>query len=81
MLMRAYQVHPCSWDKILDSIKENNHTLPSAAKTLYDTASRKQLKDRVSTKLGKLLLTHSEKIANLSLRLVTNIAVLIYDNL
>ena len=50
MLLRAYQVNPCSWEKILESIQENSHTLPSDAKALYSSATKKQLKDRLSTK-------------------------------
>ena len=57
MLLRAYQVNPCSWERILESIQENSHTLPSDAKALYSSATKKQLKDRLSTKLGKILLT------------------------
>ena len=49
MLLRAYQVNPCSWERILESIQENSHTLPSDAKALYSSATKKQLKDRLST--------------------------------
>ena len=62
MLLRAYQVNPCLWERILESIQENTHTLPSDAKTLYSSATQKQLKDRLSTKLGKLLLTPADKM-------------------
>jgi hypothetical protein len=42
--------------------------LPSDAKALYSSATKKQLKDRLSTKLGKILLTPADKIANILIR-------------
>ena len=68
MLLRAYQVNPCSWERILESIQENSHTLPSDAKVLYSSATKKQLKDRLSTKRGKIFQTPADKIANLLIR-------------
>jgi hypothetical protein len=68
MLLRAYQVNPCSWERILESIQENSHTLPSDDKVLYSSATKMQLKDRLSTKLDKILLTPAEKIVNLLIR-------------
>ena len=55
LLLRADQQYPCSWDKILKCVRDNRHTVPDDAKQLDETATIKQLKSRLSVKLGKLL--------------------------
>lgn len=64
LLLKAYQLHPCSWDKIIDHIKTKVDSLPDDANRLYEQATSKQLKSRISTKFAKLMATKREKIAN-----------------
>ncbi|XP_076071893.1 uncharacterized protein LOC143043493 isoform X1 [Mytilus galloprovincialis] len=64
LLLKAYQAFPCSWDKIIDHMKQNSNSLPEDAKKLYCEATVKQLRSRLSTKFGKLLTSSTEKISN-----------------
>ncbi|CAG2229384.1 unnamed protein product [Mytilus edulis] len=64
LLLKAYQTFPCSWDKIIEHMKENTNSLPEDAKKLYSEATVKQLRSRLSTKFGKLLTSSTEKISN-----------------
>lgn len=68
MMLRSYQVHPCSWKKIISNIQENAHQLPIEAQRIYNAYTLKQLKDRLCNKLSKLL---SEKnIQNTEIRYI-----------
>ena len=64
MLLKSYQIHPCSWDKIIDHTKVNMETFPDDTKTLYDNSSNKQLRSRLSTKFGKIITASTENITN-----------------
>ena len=64
MSLKSYQIHPCSWDKIIDHMKANLETFPYDAKILYDDASNTQLRSRLSTKFGKIIATSTEIITN-----------------
>ena len=55
MVLRAYQAHPTCWTEIINDIKSNVHNLSEEARRLYENATNKQLRDRISTKFGKSL--------------------------
>lgn len=65
LFLKSYQMFPCSWEKIVDYMRKNIQTLPVDATGLYQKSTYKQLKLRLSAKLGKLLKTPKEKITNL----------------
>ncbi|MES9879524.1 MAG: hypothetical protein ABW185_01430 [Sedimenticola sp.] len=54
LIARAYVLHPSKWSDVVQDIKQNLDQLPKKARELYQTATDRQLRDRVSTKLGKL---------------------------
>lgn len=62
MMLKLYQLHPCSWKNIIGIIKENVHQLPSDAQKIYETNTFKQLKDRLCNKLSKLISTPEKNI-------------------
>ena len=68
LLLKAYQLHPCSWEKILKYMKDQDISLPADAKQLYASATAKQLKSRLSAKFGKLMALENEKISNETIR-------------
>jgi hypothetical protein len=68
MMLRSYQIHPCSWKKIIENIRENDHQLPEDAQLIYRTNKAKQLKDRLFNKLSKLLSTPENKIQSTEMR-------------
>jgi hypothetical protein len=68
MSLKSYQIHPCSWDKIIDHMKANLETFPYDAKILYDDASNTQLRSRPSTKFGKIITTSTENITNYDIK-------------
>ena len=70
LLLRAYQQYPCSWDKILKHVKADIHTLADDTNQLYESATIKQLKSRLSVKLGKLLGMAEDKITNAMVKYV-----------
>jgi len=70
LLLRAYQQYPCSWDKILKHVKADIHTLADDTNQLYESATIKQLKSRLSVKLGKLLGMAEDKITNTMVKYV-----------
>ena len=55
LILRSYITHPTKWTDIIENIKQNADQLPSKAKELYLSATRRQLRDRVSVKMSKLL--------------------------
>lgn len=59
MMLRAYQLHPCSWGEIIADIRGNLPQLPPAVRDHYNQASVKQLRERLSLKLRKLLAAKS----------------------
>jgi hypothetical protein len=54
-MLRSYRVHLCSWIHITKSMLEIIHHLPQKTQSLYKSATGKQIKDRLSTKLSWLL--------------------------
>ena len=77
MLFKSYQIHPCSWDKIIDHMKANMETFTDDTKTLYDDSSNKQLRSRLSTKFGNINTTSTENITNDVIKQATCIYVLL----
>lgn len=57
VFLRSYREHPSSWGEIIDAIKDNINLLPEKTRDLYRTASTRKLRERLSTKLSKLLRT------------------------
>ena len=57
VVLRAYREHPSRWDEILGDIRENLDLFPEAAREIYRVATVKQLRERISSKLGKLIAT------------------------
>ena len=68
VLLIGYQLHPCSWDHILNYVTERCENIPDEALKYYKVATKKQLKSRLSVKLGKLQQTPLSSIANESIR-------------
>ena len=60
MLLRAYAQHPCPWGDVISTMKDNLHLLSTKAQEYYHNASAAQVKDRLSTKLGKLMTLKNE---------------------
>ncbi|XP_056012597.1 uncharacterized protein LOC125657393 [Ostrea edulis] len=69
LMLRSYQVYPCSWIKIIQCMRENKHHLPDDAQFLLGKSGQKQLKNRLSNELAKLLATPEENIKNELIRL------------
>ena len=55
LILRAYREHPTRWTDVIDDVRQNNDPLRAAAQELYITGSVKQLRDRMSMKLSKLM--------------------------
>jgi hypothetical protein len=72
LLLKGYQLHPCSWDCILNYVTERCENLPDEALKYYKVATKKQLKFRLSVKLGKLQQTPLSSIANARLVIGTS---------
>ncbi|XP_062597455.1 uncharacterized protein LOC134258882 [Saccostrea cucullata] len=68
LMLRSYQVHPCAWIQIRKSMLENIHQLPSETQNMYKSSSVKQIKDRLSAKLSKLLSMSDGDIENITIR-------------
>ena len=68
LLLKGYQLHPCSWDRSLNYVTERCENLPDEALKYYKVATKKQLKSRLSVKLGKFQQTPLSSIANESIR-------------
>jgi hypothetical protein len=68
LLLKGYQLHPCSWDRILNYVTERCEHLPDEALKYYKRATKKQLKTRLCVKLGKLQQTPLSSLANESIR-------------
>ncbi|XP_053372641.1 uncharacterized protein LOC128546282 [Mercenaria mercenaria] len=59
LMLRAYRTHPTRWNDVIDDIKQNLDRLPQQVRELYNSATIKQLKDRLSVKLAKLMSTRN----------------------
>ena len=68
LLLRAYQSHSSRRADVLDEVKENYHRLPNETQELYRTSAEKQLRDRLSTKFGKLMSTDIDTIKDGDIR-------------
>lgn len=42
LLLKGYQLHPCSWDRILVYVAENCEEMPNDALQYYKTATKKK---------------------------------------
>ena len=71
LLLRAYREHPTRWAEILEEIMQNLQHLPDDARNLYRSSSRKQLRDRLSSKFGKLLTTKQDAIDDVEIQYVS----------
>ncbi|XP_053378605.1 uncharacterized protein LOC123550133 [Mercenaria mercenaria] len=58
-MLRAYRTHPTRWNDVIDDIKQNIDRLPQPVREFYNSATIKQLKDRLSVKLAKLMSTRN----------------------
>ena len=70
MMLRSYLVHPCSWHKIIKSMKDNIHQLSEDAKQLYFESGHRQLKNRLSNKFSKLMTAPEGRIGNALIRYI-----------
>ena len=43
LFLKWYQLHPCSWDRILNYVTERREHLPDEALKYYKVATKKQL--------------------------------------
>ena len=43
LLLKGYQFHPCSWDRILNYVTERCENVPDEALKYYIVATKKQL--------------------------------------
>ncbi|VDI35282.1 Hypothetical predicted protein [Mytilus galloprovincialis] len=68
MFLKAYEANPCSWTHIIAEMMVNVTGLNQDLQDLYRRYTVKQLKLRLSTKLGKLVATPLEKIADEEVR-------------
>ncbi|CAC5412060.1 unnamed protein product [Mytilus coruscus] len=68
MFLKAYEANPCSWTNIIAEMMVNVTGLHQDLQDLYRRYTVKQLKLRLSTKLGKLMATPLEKIADDEIR-------------
>ncbi|CAC5395830.1 unnamed protein product [Mytilus coruscus] len=68
LLFTAYLSYPCSWPKIIQSMRGNMQYLSEEVQQLYKGATEKQLKTRLSTKFGKLVATTLEMIPDIDIR-------------
>ena len=48
--------HPCAWDDIIAIMKDNIHILAEPAQAYYRVTSKRQIRDRLATKLRKVLM-------------------------
>ena len=61
LLLRAYQAHPCDWNNVISTMRDNLDNLPNEkVRNFYKEASIKSLKDRLCGKLSGML-KNSEK--------------------
>ena len=68
LILRAYINHPTSWHDVLDEVKRNTDVLTPGAREIYTTGSTKQLRDRMSGKLGSLVKKRPEEIPDADIR-------------
>ncbi|XP_053404006.1 uncharacterized protein LOC123554576 [Mercenaria mercenaria] len=68
LILRSYLAHATKWKDVLGDVKQNISQLPPDAKKLYRTTNKKQLRDRMSTQLEKLINQQAEKIDDLDIR-------------
>ena len=68
LLIRSYMEHPCSWPDIVKTMQDNLIHLSNAAQEMYTSASEQQLKERLSTKLGKMVASKLEDNADEEIR-------------
>lgn len=55
LLVRGYLLYPVKWVLVIGFLRRHLAELPADAQRLYGVATTKQLRERISTKLGKLL--------------------------
>ena len=64
LILRSYRAHPTQWNLILADVKANLTQMKEPVRQLYLTRSNKQLKDRMSVKLCKLMTASADSIAD-----------------
>lgn len=62
LILQAYLTHPSKWSEIINDVKANIDQLEQATRDLYSSATNKQLRDRMSTKLSSLMSKRQENI-------------------
>lgn len=68
LMLRSYQTHPCAWVQKHKSMIDNIHQLSLETQNLYYASNATQIKDRLSTKLSKLLSVSDLDIKNITIR-------------
>ncbi|XP_045183037.2 uncharacterized protein LOC123541546 [Mercenaria mercenaria] len=67
-ILRAFIAHPTSWADVIDDVKGNIDRLQASAHQLYATATNKQQRDRMSSKLSSLIAINQDSIQNVQIR-------------
>lgn len=62
LLLRSYEEHPCNWKDIIATMKDNLTGLPASTISFYEQTSDKALQERLTAKLGKLMLIDLESL-------------------
>ncbi|XP_060574848.1 uncharacterized protein LOC132732447 [Ruditapes philippinarum] len=68
LILRAYLTHPSKWSEIINDVKANIDQLEQATRNLYSSATNKQLRDRMWTKLSSLMSKRQENIESEPIR-------------
>ncbi|KAL4238618.1 hypothetical protein ACF0H5_003325 [Mactra antiquata] len=55
LILRSYREHRTRWTDVVEDVRNNAEQLPASARELYRSASPKQLRERMSAKLSKLM--------------------------
>ena len=68
MFLRAYVAHPGKWTEMIADMKGNLHQMNDVTREYYGTASTRQLRDRISTKIHALMAKPRQDIVNAHIR-------------
>lgn len=68
LLIRSYLQNPVRWPDIIQTMKDNIHQLNEETQQFYEHATRKQLKERLTSKIGKLMKIRLDAIEEDDLR-------------
>jgi hypothetical protein len=68
LILKSFTSNPTKWWKVLNFMKKNSYTLSDAVQDVYETSSKRDIKERIKNRFIEVLCTNVEDLQDTDVR-------------